>query len=82
MTARSNRTDVRNPLTRLPAAVKLRALPAPAREALRALLRDLSADARAQADKAWRSHKAPMAAYWKAAAVYSRHAALLLKEKP
>lgn len=77
--ARSQRTDVRNPLTRLPAAERLAALPPESRAALRELLRELSADARSNADKAWRTHKAPMAAYWKACAVYARHAALLCR---
>lgn len=78
--ARVARLDVRNPLTRLPAAEKMRALPPEARAAMAALLREASADARRLADHSWRKHKAPMAAYWKAAAVYFRHAALLLRD--
>ena len=49
------------------------ALPAPQRAVMAMLMRDLSADARARADKCWRTHKAPMAAYWKAVAVYAGH---------
>lgn len=76
---RSGRADVRNPLVILPAAQAMRTLPPEARAALRALLRDLSSDARSRAQVSWRKHKAPMAAYWKAVAVYARHAAGLLR---
>ena len=78
MTDRSTTEAVRNPLSTLPAAARIAALPVEAREALEELLRDISADARTRAEKCWRSHKAPMAAYWKALAVYSRHAAILI----
>lgn len=76
---RSGRPDVRNPLLRLSAAQRIAELPQPARGALRALLIDLSRDARAQANRAWRTHKAPMAAYWKAVAVYANHTARALR---
>lgn len=76
---RSTRADVRNPLLQLPAARELANLPADARAALRAVLLDIQADARARAEKCWRTHKAPMAAYWKAVAVYANHTARLLK---
>jgi hypothetical protein len=79
MTDRSSRADVRNPLLTLPAAHRLRALPRPAREGLRDVLMDLSRDARVRAQACWKSHKAPMALYWKVVSVYSRHAARLLK---
>lgn len=79
MSARSNRIDVRNPLLQLPSAKLIAALPAPARDALRALLKDISADARVRAETCWRKHKAPMAAYWKAVAVYAGHAQRLAK---
>jgi hypothetical protein len=65
----------RNPVLALPAMVKLQHLPRPAKEALAAVLRELAADATQRADKCWRTHKAPMAAYWKAVAVYARHIA-------
>jgi hypothetical protein len=77
MSARSNRVDVRNPLLRLPAAQAIANLPPEARAALRALLVEIGADARARADECWRKHKAPMACYWKALAVYAGHAARL-----
>lgn len=74
---RSSRADVRNPLMQLPSAAAIRRLPAEARAALRLLLLDMSQDARARAEHCWRRHKAPMAAYWKAVAVYAKHAARL-----
>jgi hypothetical protein len=76
---RSSRSDVRNPLLALPSVQAFATLPAPAREALRALLLDLAAAATWRANESWRRHKAPMAAYWKAVAVYARHAARLLR---
>lgn len=71
---RSNRPDVRNPLLTLPAVAQIQALPPEARKALQALLGDISTDARKRANDAWARHKAPMAAYWKAVAVYAAHA--------
>lgn len=79
MTTRSLRPDVRNPLLQLPAAQALKALSPEARAAVHALLRDISADARKRADECWRRHKAPMACYWKAIAVYAGHAARLVR---
>jgi hypothetical protein len=79
MTDRSNRREVRNPVLALPSAKALQALPPPSREALRAILLDLAADARARADKCWRTHKAPMALYWKCVAVYAGHIARALR---
>lgn len=76
---RSIRADVRNPLMALPAARELSALPPDAQAAVRALLKQISADARERAEKCWRTHKAPMAAYWKAVAVYANHASRLVK---
>lgn len=70
---------VRNPLLALPSALKVQALPRPAREALRALLLDMRRDSATRAEKAWRGHKAPMAAYWKAVSVYAGHTAKLCK---
>jgi hypothetical protein len=74
--ARSNKPEVRNPVLKLPAIAQFKALPPEARAALIAMLRDLSTDARGKAEKSWRTNKAPMAAYWKAVAVYARHLAL------
>lgn len=75
--SRSQRADVRNPLVKLDACADIAALTPEARAALVKLLRGISADARVRANECWRKHKAPMAAYWKAVAVYSRHAALV-----
>jgi hypothetical protein len=80
MSARANRPDVRNPLLALPAASEIANLPPAARAALRALLLDIRTDARERAEKCWRQHKAPMAAYWKAVSVYAGHTARLARE--
>lgn len=76
---RSNRPDVRNPLLALPGADRLRELPPEAREALRAILLDLRKDAQARAEKCWKQHKAPVAAYWKATSVYCGHLSRVLR---
>lgn len=78
---RSNRAEVRNPVLALPGFGRLRALPEPVREALRVVLMDLAADASERAATCWRKHKAPMAAYWKAVAVYARHIAKALRSE-
>jgi hypothetical protein len=79
VSARAIRADVRNPLLQLPAAQHLAALSPEARAALRALLLEIRNDCRVRAEDSWRKHKAPMAAYWKAAGVYANHTARLLK---
>lgn len=79
---RSNKAEVRNPVLLLPGLARLRALPEPVREALRGILIDLAADASERAATCWRKHKAPMAAYWKAVAVYARHIARALGKAP
>jgi len=80
MTAdRSARREVRNPALKLPAARAMAELPPEAREALRAALVDLRVQALAEADKCWRKHKGPMAAYHKAVGVYAGHFARVLK---
>ena len=76
---RSNKPDVRNPLLSLPEARAMADLPPEAREALRKALLAFKAAARARGDEAWRKHKPPMAAYWKAWAVNAGHAARLLR---
>lgn len=77
--ARSGRADVRNPLLALPAAQRVRELPPEARAAWVALMHDIRADARARAEKCWRTHKAPMACYWKVISVLAGHAARLAR---
>ncbi len=74
-----NAAAVRNPLLALQSAERLVGLPDESRQALRALLLDLSADANERAQHCWRKSKAPMAAYWKAVSVYARHAARLAR---
>lgn len=76
---RSLRTDVRNPLLALPSMQAILALDPASRAAMRGLLREIAVDARGRAEKCWRTHKAPMAAYWKAVAVYAGHTARALK---
>jgi len=76
---RSSLAVVRNPLLALPSAQVLRSLPPEARNAFRSLLLDIRKDAQVRAEKCWRQHKAPMAAYWKAVAVYAGHTARLLR---
>ncbi|PTR06704.1 MULTISPECIES: hypothetical protein [unclassified Novosphingobium] len=75
MVDRANRADLRNPILALPSFGAVQKLDAPSQQALRALMLDLAADARAKADKSWRTHKAPMAVYWKAVSVYAGHIA-------
>jgi len=70
---------VRNPVLALPAARRLRDLPPESRDALAAVLLELGDQAAEKAELSWRKHKAPMAAYWKAASVYSRHIARALR---
>jgi hypothetical protein len=70
---RSRRAETRNPLINLDAARRIQALPPETRQVLACLLRELSRDARARAERSWRQHKAPMAAYWKAVSVYAGH---------
>lgn len=82
MLTRSNRPETRNPLLALPSVARLRRLPPDAKEALRALLLDIRADAAVRAQICWKRHKAPMALYWKVLSVYAGHAARLLREHP
>jgi hypothetical protein len=70
---------VRNPVLALPATRRLCALPETTRTELRALLMEIRRDAADRAERQWRKHKAPMAAYWKAVAVYAGHTARALR---
>jgi hypothetical protein len=69
-----------NPLLNLPAGRALMALPAEQRAPLEAVLRELRAQADAEAEKSWRKRKGPMAAYWRAVATYARHTAHALSK--
>lgn len=73
---RSLLPTVRNPVLGLDSARLLAALPDGSRAALASVLRAISRDGRDRAEKCWRRHKAPMATYWKAVAVYARHLVL------
>ncbi len=68
-----------NPLLELPAGRALQALPVEQRAALEMLLRQLRAQADAEAEKAWRRRKGPMASYWRGVATYARHTAHALR---
>jgi hypothetical protein len=65
---------VRDPLVLLPAASRISMLPVDSQIVLRELLGEIALDARQRAEKCWKTHKAPMAAYWKAVSVYAGHA--------
>jgi hypothetical protein len=75
---RSLRTDVRNPLLGLPSMQRAMRMGKLERLILRDLCREIAADARDRAETCWKRHKAPMAAYWKAVAVYAGHTARAL----
>lgn len=76
---RSSRGDVRNPVLALPAARRIADSTPATRILLAELLSDLSKDCRERAQKCWRTHKAPMALYWKVVAVYARHLSLAVR---
>ncbi len=76
---RSVRADVRNPILRLPEIAQLQALDDTSKAALVAVLAGIQRESRALAEKSWRTHKAPMAAYWKAVAVYANHISRALR---
>ncbi|TIM24746.1 MAG: hypothetical protein E5Y74_00685 [Mesorhizobium sp.] len=73
MSERSSKPDVRNPVLSLPAAQRLQTLPVESRQVVADILRDLSIDARARAQRSWRQNKGPMAVYWKAVGAYATH---------
>lgn len=74
---RSSRADVRNPMLAIPEVrAAYAALPPSAREALVKMLQATSRTCRANAEVAYRKHKPPMYAYWKAMGVNARHLAL------
>lgn len=72
----------KNPLLTLPSAARLAELPDDAKEALRAVLRDIGRDAEEKAQSAWSTRKGPMAAYWMAVGVNARHIARLPQLQP
>lgn len=83
MSARSTSAAVRNPIASDPeVAAAIAQCPPEARECLRGVLSALAKKWRAQAEKSWRTHKPPMAVYWKQNAVNARHIALALRVQP
>lgn len=77
---RSSTKAVRNPIAADPMVEAIIAETTPeARAALRKILNALSLTWRLRAEKSWRTHKPPMAAYWKQNAVNARHLALALR---
>lgn len=72
---RSSRADVRNPVLALPGFAALQSLAPEVRQQIATAMRDIQRDARGRAEKCWRTHKAPMAVYWKAVGVYAGHIA-------
>lgn len=71
--ARATRREVRNPVLALPAAKRLLAASPEVRGIVADIMGDLALDARARGEKCWRTHKAPMAVYWKAISVIAGH---------
>ncbi len=69
-----------NPLLKLPAGRALLALPAEDRARIESVMRGLRDQANAEAEKAWKRRKGPMAAYWRAVATYARHLAHALSK--
>lgn len=72
---RSALAEIRNPILALPSARAILALPAEQRRPLGLLLRELSAEADAMAEKSWCGRKGIMAAYWRACSIYAKHIA-------
>lgn len=79
MTDRSMLAEVRNPVLGLPGIAALQRMPDTTRAAIAKVFTAIAKDARERANKAWASHKAPMACYWKAVGVYAGHFARAIK---
>lgn len=78
--SRSNQPEVRNPLLAVPGvAEEVAALTPEARAAFRRIAMACSRAWSAKGEQCWRSHKPPMAAYWKRNAVWARHFAVLCR---
>jgi len=78
--SRRNTRAVRNPIAACPEVEReIRLLTERERQSLARILKSLSARWRIQAEKSWRTHKPPMAAYWKQNAVNARHLAVAIK---
>ncbi|KIC39391.1 hypothetical protein [Leisingera sp. ANG-M7] len=79
---RSSKQEVRNPVLALPSSQKLAALDPETKSLFSDILKEISADARCRAETSWKKHKGPMAAYWKAVAVYARHCSVAIRKTP
>lgn len=77
---RSSRVEVRNPIMGLAAFERMGDLPLEARTLLIELLTEMRNESRAKAELCWRTHKAPMAVYYKATAVHLNHIQRALKK--
>lgn len=64
-----------NPLLKTDAAKAMLDLPEQDLLRIEGLMRDLRAQANANAEKAWASRKGVIAAYWRAVSTYARHVA-------
>jgi len=69
-----------NPLLKLPSARALMARPKAERALLEQLMRELRAQADAEAERSWKKRKGPIAAYWRGVATYARHVAHALSK--
>lgn len=79
--ARSLRSDVRNPVLRLPAMQEILARPLDepiSRRELGVIIRQLADQANSEAARSQRKNKHMMVAYWKVASVYTKHVARAL----
>ena len=72
-----NEPEIQNPMTRLPAAQKIRELPPEMRQLWKQLCKELAGQAAEKGDYNWSKRKYMNAAYWRVVAVYARHAARL-----
>jgi hypothetical protein len=78
--SRSSSPQVRNPIAAMPEVqAAILGLTPRERKALETMLRAMSRNWKAIAQKSWDSSKAPMAAYHKANSINARHLALALK---
>lgn len=71
-----------NPLLDLPAGRALMELPKEDRKRIEKVMRELRVQAHVNAETAYRRHKGPMFAYWRAVATYARHTAHALSTSP
>lgn len=79
MLDRSRRREVRNPMLAMPAVrAALAEMTPDDRARWRRILLAIRDDARERAEKSWKTHKPPMAVYWKTIGVVCNHLARVL----